>query len=60
MTATLAFGDAVSNDILEIDRRLKAWGLDARVYAEHLEPRMVHAGKLDQAYEPSWARQATC
>ena len=51
MTATLAYGDAVSNDILEIDRRLKQWGLDARIYAENIEPRLAHVGRPDQAYE---------
>jgi L-malate glycosyltransferase len=50
MTATLAYGDAVSNDILEIDHRLKQWGLDADIYAEIIEPRLAHVGQLDQAY----------
>jgi L-malate glycosyltransferase len=51
MTATLAYGDAVSNDILEIDRRLKQWGLDAHIYAENIEPRLANVSQLDQAYE---------
>jgi len=51
MTATLAYGDAVSNDIFEIDRRLKLWGLDAHIYAENVEPRLADVGQLDQAYE---------
>jgi glycosyltransferase involved in cell wall biosynthesis len=52
MTATLAYGDAVSNDILEIDRRLKQWGLDARIYAENIEPRLASISQPDSAYEP--------
>lgn len=51
MTATLVYGDAVTNDILEIDRRLKLWGLDAHIYTENVEPRLAHVGQLDQAYE---------
>ena len=51
MTATLAYGDAVSNDIFEIDRRLKLWGFDAHIYAESVEPRLADVGQLDQAYE---------
>ena len=51
MTATLAYGDAVSNDILEIDRRLKQWGLDAHIYAENIEPRLADVCQHDQAYE---------
>ena len=50
MTATLTFGDAVSNDIFEIDRRLKAWGLDGYIYAEHIDPRVADLCHSDAAY----------
>jgi len=50
MTATLKFGDAVSNDVFEIDRRLKAWGLDGRIYAEHIDPRVAASCQSDAAY----------
>ncbi|MCU0500156.1 MAG: glycosyltransferase family 4 protein [Anaerolineae bacterium] len=50
MTATLTFGDAVSNDIFEIDRRLKAWGLDSYIYAEHIAPRLADLCHSDAAY----------
>lgn len=52
MTATLAYGDAITNHILEIDRRLKAWGLDSHVYAENVEPRISGVGRPDKEYEP--------
>ena len=52
MTATLVYGDAVSNDVFEIDRRLKAWGLDAQIYAEHFEGRVAQACRPDTHYEP--------
>jgi glycosyltransferase involved in cell wall biosynthesis len=52
MTATLAYGDAITNHISEIDRRLKAWGMDSRVYAENIEPRVSWMGRPDKEYEP--------
>lgn len=52
MTTGLSYGDAVSNHVLEIDRRLKAWGFTSCVYAQHLEPRLAHLAKLDFDYEP--------
>ncbi len=51
MTAALAYGDAVSNDILEIDRRLQAWGFETRIFAEHIEPRLAGNAHHDREYE---------
>jgi glycosyltransferase involved in cell wall biosynthesis len=50
MTATLKYGDAVSNDVFEIDHRLKAWGLDARIYAEHIDARVATLCRPDTEY----------
>jgi L-malate glycosyltransferase len=50
MTATLANRDAVSTDVLEIDRRLKAWGFQTRIFAENIEPRMAQFCAHDTAY----------
>ena len=50
MTATLTYGDAVSNDVFEIDHRLKAWGFDARIYAEHIDARVAAACRPDSEY----------
>lgn len=52
MTATLAYGDAISNHILEIDRRLKQWGIESHIYAENVESRVSQMGELDRDYEP--------
>lgn len=52
MTTGLSYGDAITNHILEIDRRLKAWGLDARIFATYIEERMQAVGRLDSEYEP--------
>ena len=52
MTAALVYGDAITNHTLEIDARLKAWGLDSYVYAQNIEPRMRKMGRAVYAYEP--------
>jgi glycosyltransferase involved in cell wall biosynthesis len=51
MTAALVYGDAITNHILEIDARLRAWGLDSRVYAQNIEPRMRKKGSAVLSYE---------
>ena len=52
MTAALVYGDAITNDILEIDARLKAWGHESRIFGEHIEPRLAHLGRPQAEYEP--------
>jgi glycosyltransferase involved in cell wall biosynthesis len=51
MTAALVYGDAITNDILEIDARLKAWGHEAQIFAEHIEPCLAHLGRPQAEYE---------
>ena len=48
----LGYGDAVTNDMLAIDARLKAWGLDAHVYGAVVEPRLQGLAQPDTAYLP--------
>jgi glycosyltransferase involved in cell wall biosynthesis len=50
MTATLVSRDAVSNDVLEIDRRLKAWGFQTSIFAENIDPLMASYGVSDAGY----------
>jgi glycosyltransferase involved in cell wall biosynthesis len=45
-------GDAITNHILQIDARLKAWGLDSQIYAHRIEPPMQRAARPDADYEP--------
>jgi glycosyltransferase involved in cell wall biosynthesis len=52
MTTALVYGDAITNHTLEIDRRLKAWGLESHIYAEHIEPQAQHLGQSYHFYEP--------
>lgn len=50
MTSTLVYGDAITNEVAEIDRRLRAWGFETHVYAEHIEPRVRAMARQDEAY----------
>ena len=50
MGSVLSFGDAVSNQILEIDRRLTAWGFSTSIFADTLGPEMGGVAKPDVAY----------
>ena len=38
LVPSMAPGDATSNHILEIDKRLKKWGIESYLYAEHIRP----------------------
>ena len=52
ITANLSYGDAITNHVMEIDARLKAWGFDARIYTQTTEPSMRAIGHTDSEYEP--------
>ncbi|MBN2006005.1 MAG: glycosyltransferase [Anaerolineae bacterium] len=52
MTATLAYGDGVTDYILEIDRYLRGWGLDSRMYAEHIGEPLSSVGHYSREYQP--------
>ena len=43
-------GDAVSNHILEIDDRLKAWGLETSIYAGYIAPEMAGCARPEAEY----------
>lgn len=52
MGSILAFGDAVTNQILEIDRRLRAWGLATRIFGASVDAMLGGQAQLDVGYEP--------
>jgi glycosyltransferase involved in cell wall biosynthesis len=43
-------GDAVSNHILEIDARLRAWGFETSIFAQHIAPEMAGYARSDHEY----------
>lgn len=45
-------GDAVTTHMLEIDRRLRAWGLETQVFAEHVAPSFRQVALSDVELPP--------
>ncbi len=43
-------GDAISNHVLEIDRRLRDWGLQTTVFAQHIAPELADRTHPDREY----------
>jgi glycosyltransferase involved in cell wall biosynthesis len=43
-------GDAISNHVVEIDRRLRSWGLQTATYAQHIAPEMAGCARPDYEY----------
>ena len=43
-------GDAISNHMLEIDARLRAWGFESHIYAQHIAPEMQDRARPDYDY----------
>jgi glycosyltransferase involved in cell wall biosynthesis len=52
MGSVLSYGDAISNDIVEIDQRLGAWGFESRIYGSNIEAAPTPKAQRDVAYEP--------
>lgn len=50
LTHGAMFGDAVCNHMLEIDARLRAWGYQADMFAEHVAPEMAGRVRPDRDY----------
>lgn len=53
MGSVLAVGDAVTNHIMEIDRRLSRWGFDTRIYGSDITAAPKGRAASDREYEPS-------
>jgi glycosyltransferase involved in cell wall biosynthesis len=47
----LITGDAISHDVLEIDRRLRAWGFDTRLFAGHISPEYKDLAQTDDHFQ---------
>lgn len=52
MGSVLCYGDAVTNHMVEIDRRLSAWGYATRIYGANIDAAPVDNAQLDSEYEP--------
>jgi glycosyltransferase involved in cell wall biosynthesis len=45
-------GDAIGNQMLEIDARLRAWGLEATIFAQYVAPELADHVRPDYEYLP--------
>lgn len=45
-------GDAIGNLMLEMDLRLRSWGLESFIFAQHIAPEMVGRVRPDYEYLP--------
>lgn len=43
-------GDAITNHMVEIDRRLRAWGFETAMYAQHIAPELADIARPDYEY----------
>lgn len=52
LTYGMMMGDAVSNQVLEIDGRLRAWGYETSIFAQHVAPEMATRAQPDHEFTP--------
>ena len=45
-------GDAISTHVLEIDARLRAWGYETAIYAQHIAPEFAGRVQPDRVFAP--------
>jgi hypothetical protein len=48
----MMMGDAISNHVLAIDARLRAWGYETRIFAQHVGPEMSGRSQPDREFLP--------
>lgn len=48
----MMMGDAISNHVMAIDARLRAWGYETRIFAQHVAPEMAGRARPDQEFLP--------
>ena len=52
MLADFAYGDAIGNDVVAIQKTLRAAGFHSEIFARHIHPRRARYTKLIQQYAP--------
>lgn len=55
LTYGMMMGDAIANDVLEIDARLHAWGYETAIHAQHIAPEMARRVRPDSEAIPRLA-----
>jgi glycosyltransferase involved in cell wall biosynthesis len=60
LLAALSYGDAISNESLAIQRRLRAEGFESEIFAEQVHPRMSHLALPLWQYERVSSSETIC
>jgi glycosyltransferase involved in cell wall biosynthesis len=60
LLAALAYGDAISNEALAIQRHLRGAGLESDIFAEHVHPRMTTRARPLWEYREVSAPDTVC
>jgi glycosyltransferase involved in cell wall biosynthesis len=60
LLAALSYGDAIGNEALAIQARLRALGYDSEIYAEHVHPRVAHLARPLWRYPEVSSRDTVC
>jgi len=47
----ISYGDAISNNVLEIKKILKSWGYESEIYAQRIHPKLAYTAKNYTEYE---------
>ena len=46
-----SYGDAIGNDVLEIQKILRGWGLDSDIFAQHIHPKLNGLARPYREYQ---------
>ena len=60
LLAALSYGDAIGNEALAIQRRLRAAGFESDIFAESVHPRMAHLARPLWEYADVSAPETVC
>lgn len=48
---SISYGDAISNDVLEIKNILDSWGYESMIFSRHIHPKLVHLTQFYTEYQ---------
>jgi L-malate glycosyltransferase len=50
MLPSLSYGDAIGNEVLELQRILRSWGYESDIYAAHIHPKLLGLARDYKSY----------
>src|SRR3990172_7124803 len=48
---SISYGDAISNDVLEIKKILDSWGYESMIFSRHIHPKLAHVTQFFTEYQ---------